>query len=155
MKLLLTLCALGLIGCATMPTRSRMVGSYSTAAPRGVGSENVYALSLRGDGSFEASYAMILNGVPVRDSSFHAGGYSPHEHLGGTWRLEGRKLVLQSGEKRYETWVRPTTGGSDIQWDDLVYTKTPNQSPQHNAGSRPSSGDSPVSETPSSLGPRG
>lgn len=31
----------------------------------------------------------------------------------------------------------------------------PNQSPQHNAGSRPSSGDSSASETPSSLGPRG
>ena len=31
----------------------------------------------------------------------------------------------------------------------------PIQSPQHNAGSRPSSGDSAASETPSSLGPRG
>jgi hypothetical protein len=31
----------------------------------------------------------------------------------------------------------------------------PNQPPQRNAGSRPSSGDSPASETPSSLGPRG
>ncbi|WP_044891765.1 hypothetical protein [Opitutus terrae] len=32
---------------------------------------------------------------------------------------------------------------------------TANQPPQRNAGSRPSSGDSPASETPSSLGPRG
>ena len=31
----------------------------------------------------------------------------------------------------------------------------PNQSPQRNAGSRPSSGDSSASEAPSSLGPRG
>lgn len=31
----------------------------------------------------------------------------------------------------------------------------PIQSPQRNAGSRPSSGDSSASETPSSLGPRG
>jgi hypothetical protein len=31
----------------------------------------------------------------------------------------------------------------------------PNQPPQRNAGSRPFSGDSPASETPSSLGPRG
>jgi hypothetical protein len=31
----------------------------------------------------------------------------------------------------------------------------PNQTPQHNAGSRPSSDDPPASETPSSLGPRG
>jgi hypothetical protein len=31
----------------------------------------------------------------------------------------------------------------------------PNQSPQRNAGSRPSSSDSPASKTPSSLGPRG
>ena len=30
-----------------------------------------------------------------------------------------------------------------------------NQSPQRNAGSRPSADDSPASETPSSLGPRG
>jgi hypothetical protein len=33
--------------------------------------------------------------------------------------------------------------------------KEPIQSPQHNAGSRPSSDDSSASETPSSLGPRG
>ena len=32
---------------------------------------------------------------------------------------------------------------------------TPNQPPQRNAGSRPSSDDSPASETPSSPGPRG
>ncbi len=33
--------------------------------------------------------------------------------------------------------------------------KEPIQPPQRNAGSRPSSGDSSASETPSSLGPRG
>ncbi len=33
--------------------------------------------------------------------------------------------------------------------------RRPNQSPQRNAGSRPSSGDSPTSENSSSLGPRG
>jgi hypothetical protein len=33
--------------------------------------------------------------------------------------------------------------------------RKPNQPPQRNAGSRPSSMNSPVSETPSSLGPRG
>jgi hypothetical protein len=33
--------------------------------------------------------------------------------------------------------------------------KEPDQPPQHNAGSRSSSGNSSVSETPSSLGPRG
>lgn len=33
--------------------------------------------------------------------------------------------------------------------------KTPIQPPQRNAGSRPSSDDSPASETPSSFGPRG
>lgn len=33
--------------------------------------------------------------------------------------------------------------------------KEPNQPPQRNAGSRPSSDDSSASETPSSLGPRG
>ncbi len=34
-------------------------------------------------------------------------------------------------------------------------SKRPIQPPQHNAGSRPSAGDSSASETPSSLGPRG
>jgi hypothetical protein len=33
--------------------------------------------------------------------------------------------------------------------------KRPNQPPQHNAGSRPPSGDSSATETPSSLGPHG
>jgi len=37
----------------------------------------------------------------------------------------------------------------------MAFPKEPNQPPQRNAGSRPSSGDLPVSETPSSLGPRG
>jgi hypothetical protein len=41
------------------------------------------------------------------------------------------------------------------QWAIAQRMKGPNQSPQRNAGSRPSSGDSPTSETPSSLGPRG
>lgn len=36
-----------------------------------------------------------------------------------------------------------------------VIKEGPNQPPQRNAGNRPSSGDSPASETPSSLGPRG
>jgi hypothetical protein len=44
-------------------------------------------------------------------------------------------------------------------WDVMLIRvakkQKPNQSPQHNAGSRPSSGDSSASETPSSLGPRG
>jgi hypothetical protein len=35
------------------------------------------------------------------------------------------------------------------------FQKEPNQAPQRNAGSRPSSDDSPASGTPSSLGPRG
>jgi hypothetical protein len=38
---------------------------------------------------------------------------------------------------------------------DTDEKKEPNQSTQRNAGSRPSSDDSPVSETSSSLGPRG
>jgi hypothetical protein len=37
----------------------------------------------------------------------------------------------------------------------LRWTRGPNQSPQHNADSRPTSGGSPASETPSSPGPRG
>jgi hypothetical protein len=39
-------------------------------------------------------------------------------------------------------------------WQEVT-KKGPNQPPQRNAGNRPSSNDSPVSETSSSLGPRG
>jgi len=42
-----------------------------------------------------------------------------------------------------------------VQMSREARNQTPNQSAQHNAGSRPSSGDSPASETPSSLDPRG
>jgi hypothetical protein len=38
---------------------------------------------------------------------------------------------------------------------EIDLEKEPNRPPQRNAGSRPSSGDSPASETLSSLGPRG
>jgi hypothetical protein len=38
---------------------------------------------------------------------------------------------------------------------DVARIEEANQPPQRNAGSRPPSGDSPASETPSSLGPRG
>ena len=44
------------------------------------------------------------------------------------------------------------------QWDlllEMIMKKRANQPTQRNAGSRPSSGDSPASETPSSRGPRG
>jgi hypothetical protein len=44
------------------------------------------------------------------------------------------------------------TIGCEVLLDD---SPDPNQSVQHNAGSRPLSNDSSASETPSSLGPRG
>jgi hypothetical protein len=40
-------------------------------------------------------------------------------------------------------------------WCQRGNKRLPNKSPQRNAGSHPSSDDSPASETPSSLGPRG
>ena len=42
-----------------------------------------------------------------------------------------------------------------IVWLTRRTEKKPNQPPQHNAGGRPSSGDSSASETTTSLGPRG
>jgi len=51
---------------------------------------------------------------------------------------------------------RYRTSRSFARYADLLKTREgPNQPPQRNAGSRPSSDDSPASETPSSLGPRG
>lgn len=52
--------------------------------------------------------------------------------------------------------VGPLSPGQSVSvrpWPDQE--KRPNQPPQRNAGSRPSSDDSSASETPSSLGPRG
>jgi hypothetical protein len=51
------------------------------------------------------------------------------------------------------------TGDDDrfmkLVWGVVSEKEEPNQPLQRNAGSRPSSGDSPAFETPSSLGPRG
>ncbi|ACB75880.1 hypothetical protein Oter_2598 [Opitutus terrae PB90-1] len=72
---------------------------------------------------------------------------------GRQWKARGEILSLTADEM-------VALGVAESRWDSLQafiadLTQTPNQTPQRNAGSRPSSGDSPVSETPSSLGPRG
>ena len=46
-------------------------------------------------------------------------------------------------------------GITDIKVEGAPEKDKPDQAPQHNAGSRPYSGDSPASETTSSLGSRG
>lgn len=63
----------------------------------------------------------------------------------GTFEVIGASL----GKDKFRRY-----GGAEEFWMDKK-TREPNQPPQRNAGSRPSSVNSSVSETPSSLGPRG
>jgi hypothetical protein len=56
-------------------------------------------------------------------------------------------VVVKGRRRRKQSEVRKPNEASTV--------KEPNQSLQHNAGSRPPSADSPASETPSSPGPRG
>jgi len=60
---------------------------------------------------------------------------------GRMWTVD-RATVKEGGYK-----------GEDMRWPEEK--REPIQSPQHNAGSRPSSGDSPASETRSAPAPRG
>jgi hypothetical protein len=84
-------------------------------------------------------------------------------YTGATQNISISMLMLRTG--RYLSF-RFTTPGSDgtAAFHELgrffaalqsANPKPPNQAPQRNAGSRPSSGDTSASETPSSLGPRG
>jgi hypothetical protein len=64
-----------------------------------------------------------------------------------------RQVVITSLEKLSEMEAKGTlkTHAREVKSEEQKL----NQAPQLNAGSRPSSGDSSASETPSSLGPRG
>jgi len=66
-------------------------------------------------------------------------------------------IVLRWPDSEPQTLKK--TGDDDrfmkIVWGLVSKKKKPNQPPQRNAGSRPSSDDSQAFETPSSLGPRG
>jgi hypothetical protein len=61
----------------------------------------------------------------------------------------GRLRRVEESEDRY------TTATAEMATEKNLMESPPNKRVQHNAGSRPSSGDSSASETPSSLGPRG
>jgi hypothetical protein len=57
------------------------------------------------------------------------------------------RTLLKNGDLDYEKALEVT--------GPVLTVKKESTSPQHNAGSRPSSGDSPASETPSAPAPRG
>ncbi len=85
---------------------------------------------------------------------------------------EGRAVLRFSVHHRQHIRSEALTSGEDVtlKEEDLAFLyktafealpeygrrlQTPNKPAQHNAGSRPSSGDSPASETPSAPAPRG
>jgi len=83
----------------------------------------------------------------------------------GTWKktlgMEGQVDVV-IGDHRFKVFragenliLKDGSGERSYERRRSVHPKEPNQPPQRNAGSRPSSGDSPASETPFSLGPPG
>jgi hypothetical protein len=67
------------------------------------------------------------------------------------WSFSGDPRYQYSAEQLQR--AQESSGMSKEEFQRLQ--EKPNQPPQRNAGSRPSSGDSSASETPSSLGPRG
>ena len=85
--------------------------------------------------------------------------------MGPVWSRMGcqRLLYVRRADRspvcNHHAWVsqcRVSTRAKKAKLTSCIVMKTePNQPPQHNAGSRPSSSDSSASETPSSLGPRG
>jgi len=72
-------------------------------------------------------------------------------------RERSRKLVFATNSKLVEIreFLVQANREFGLSSEDKLTEKKPNRLPQYNAGSRPSSGDSSASETPSSLGPRG
>ena len=79
--------------------------------------------------------------------------------LGLEEKLSGRDGAIRRG-RVFVYWYQTLAAGAVAVCGSTYVLlkrskKEPNQSPQRNAGSRPSSDDSPASETPPSLGPRG
>ena len=90
----------------------------------------VYRLTLEQEGTFEASYVRTIDGVRLTESSLRDSSRDPHEVLHGTWHLSGERIVLESGDKRYEATVRRLRAGWCIVWDGVEYYKKPNQALQ-------------------------
>jgi hypothetical protein len=107
----------------------------------------VYKLLLRADGTFEAHYGLVYNGLPAKDDMLHPGGYNPHELLTGSWEMTGSTLVLLAGHERYEAQVRHSIhhsiDGWDITWDNLTYFSWPNHSTEPTAASGTSAAEHP------------
>jgi hypothetical protein len=132
-----------LSGCATAPSASSIAGQYfSEPQPWQAmmhvkwldGSNSVplivYHLVLNPNGSFKTARTMSRDGVSIKDSSLHAGGYDPHEAREGTWRLIGDRLILADGTKSYEARIRHANGGWSVSWDSIEYhPKPPNYQP--------------------------
>lgn len=135
--------ALIFVGCAATPDIPSLAGLYSSdpradAAMSYTGindgrvhtPEIVYSLALDRNGTFTTSRRRMVDGIPLLDSSFHAGGYDPHEVLRGTWRIAGERLVLQSGDKQYDARLERAQGGWRILWDSIEYGKKPDRAPE-------------------------
>jgi hypothetical protein len=128
-------------GCVMTPDGKAMSGLYSSdAKPDGAtsftGSDGrvhtpdiVYSLKLDRSGAFETSRHRTVDGMPMMDSSLHAGGYDPHEVLQGTWQVVGDRLMLRSGARQYEARVGRTRTGWCIVWDRITYVRKPDKSP--------------------------
>ncbi len=106
-----------------------------------------------------------LHAMPIASKEEREAWYAEARRLEETLHVEYKEIYDSLPHEITHYFV-----DADIRAKDVGYAKyqedllsdllrgpkeEANQSPQRNAGSRPSSSDSPASETPSSLGPRG
>lgn len=91
----------------------------------------------------------IAHDQPISEVSFHHG-----THLRSKLLNRGRDSVLTDSSQKW-LQVQADWDADLVRIDEFASQRRSTQRPNHNAGSRTSSVDSPESETPSSLGPRG
>ena len=89
--------------------------------------EVVYSLVLDRSGTFETSCRRMVDGMPMMDSSLHAGAYDPHEASHGSWELAGSLLVLKGDAGQYEASIGHFRGGWRIVWAGIEYHMTPDK----------------------------
>jgi hypothetical protein len=162
-RLMLTVLAALHTGCVAFTTTSTnrqitevvaIVRSYGEVIPLGTKQPepNFFSIELEIVSPGELRGAMIdaKSEMPVREDS-------PLRKVESTLSLVIRHLEQNRGSSSLgdgsAAHVVYSIKVSDIR--KVTAKEEPNQPPQRNAGSRPPSDDSPASETPSSLGPRG
>ena len=120
--------------------------------------------SRRCNGDWEHSYGFTIDtldnpgvsvSVDLRETELES---VPFEEKKEDYESTDRWMICQRSANKFEGRGAPCRLEDIIEeflrWAGL-HQKEPNQSPQRNAGSRPSSGDSSATEIPFSLGPRG